>query len=190
MKHILQLAITAKMQWSNSIMMTWSHGNAILIPDLYWGKFPARCLTVHHWRPRGIAVHHWLPCSGPVMQGFDVTFVISLNKLYKHLSCHPFQVGWWTRDLIYWLQVTPRTIRFRHDLFVLLFLREHCRQQMGRLAYALVGTLYYYYISYQQSKNPWLWLKSYHTDWLQWNLSVTTTSIMKFIACDLFSNVF
>ena len=29
-----------------------------------------------------------------------------------------------------------------------------------------------------------------HTDILQWNLSATTTSIMKSIACDLFSDVF
>ena len=27
-------------------------------------------------------------------------------------------------------------------------------------------------------------------DIVQWNLSVTTTSIIRFIACDLFSNVF
>ena len=70
------------------------------------GKSPTRCLTVHHWSSHGIAVHHWLPRSGPVMQSFDVTFVISLNKL----------VGWETLDLIYWLQVTPRAILLRHAL--------------------------------------------------------------------------
>ena len=106
MKHALQLAITTNVQWSNPVMMTWSHGNAILIPVLYWRKSATRCLTVHHWRSHGIAVHHWLPRSGPVMQSFDVTFVISLNKL----------VGWWTRDLIYWLQVTPRAILLRYAL--------------------------------------------------------------------------
>ena len=40
------------------------------------------------------------------------------------------------------------------------------------------------YYSYVFDTLSWLLIH------LQWNLSITTTSIMKFIPCDLFSNVF
>ena len=38
---------------------------------------------------------------------------------------------------------------------------------------------------------PWDYIRENWPGFLiHWNLSVTTTSIMKFITCDLFSNVF
>ena len=42
----------------------------------------------------------------------------------------------------------------------------------------------------QRTVKPDLYAALHEPLLLQWNLSVTTTSIMKFITCDLLSNVF
>ena len=46
------------------------------------------------------------------------------------------------------------------------------------------------YLLYGISSDNWLHGVVFQEGVIQWNLSVTTTSIIKFISCDLFSNWF